>query len=279
MNLPGFHRKARKGKKAQSQEILQYEPGDSFLHRLDPRTKILALLLVSVAALFFSSLASMIAVFLFVILIAIGSGQERKLYHALLLVSPFLAVIVILDSFFPRVSSGPVYFSAQLWFLHSEVTFAGILFAIAMGLRFLSIAGFSFLFIMTTSHDDFIKSLKSMQAPATLSFSLGYALRSTTTLTQDVHAIMDAQRSRGLDFDNGGLVKSRTNLMALFTPVTVSLLKRSKNITDAMQSRGFSRTAQRTCCNPGRFRKGDGIMVVCLAVFILFLVIMDKVVI
>jgi energy-coupling factor transport system permease protein len=60
-----------------------------------------------------------------------------------------------------------------------------------------------------------------MRVPATLSFSLGYALRSTTTLAGDVNNIMDAQRSLGLDFESGGLVKNRTNLMALFTPVTV----------------------------------------------------------
>ena len=163
----------------------------------------------------------MISIFLCILVLSLISGLGKKLMHALILLSPVLAIIVILDSFFPKVSSGPVYFSADIWFLHSEVTFVGILFAITMGLRFLSIAGFSFLFIITTSHDDFIKSLKSLKIPATLSFSLGYALRSTTTLSEDVHNIMDAQRSRGLDFEHGGFVKNRTNLMALFTPVTV----------------------------------------------------------
>jgi energy-coupling factor transport system permease protein len=130
---------------------------------------------------------------------------------------------------------------------------------------------------MTTSHDDFIKSLKSMRVPATLSFSLGYALRSTTTLSEDVHNIMDAQRSRGLDFEHGGFIKNRTNLMALFTPVTVSLLKRSKHVTDAMQSRGFNRTTQKTGINPCQFSQLDVIMVLSLAGLILSLFMIDQI--
>jgi energy-coupling factor transport system permease protein len=279
VNLPGFHRKNGQGRKAKARALLHYEPGESFLHLLDPRTKILALFLVSLAALFFTTLSAMITVFLFVLVVALVSGLEKKLYRAFLLMSPFLAIIIIVDSFFPKVSSGPVLFSAGAGFLHAEVTLVGILFAITMGLRFLSIAGFSFLFIMTTSHDDFIKSLKGLRMPATLSFSLGYALRSTTTLSEDVKNIMDAQRSRGLDFERGSFVKNRTNLMALFTPVTVSLLKRSKHVTDAMQSRGFNRTAQKTCYNPCRFSRLDGIMVLVLGGLILSLVMIDRIII
>jgi energy-coupling factor transport system permease protein len=274
MRLPGSQRHEGGGRKAASQALLRYEPGESVLHRLDPRTKMLGLLLVSMAALFFTTLPAMAVLVFSILALALVSGLGRNLGRAFLLVSPFLAFIIVLDSLFSKVSSGPVWFSAGLGFLHAEVTFAGILFAFTMGLRFLAIAGFSFLFIMTTSHDDFIRSLRSMRIPATLSFSLGYALRSTTSLAGDVRNIMDAQRSRGMDFGEGGITRNRTNLMAVFTPVTVSLLKRSKHVTDAMQCRGFSRTAQKTCYRPCRFGVTDGVMGIALAglVAILFLV-------
>jgi len=276
--LPGLHPKTGRERKTESRALLRFEPGKSILHHLDPRTKLLALLVVSMTALFFTSLFAMTTLFVFILILALISGHAKKLSRAFLLISPFLAIIIILDSLFPKVSSGPVFFSADIWFLHAGVTLVGILFAVTMGLRFLSIAGFSFLFIMTTSHDDFIKSLKGMRVPATLSFSLGYALRSTTTLSGDVRNIMDAQRSRGLDFGDGGLVKNRTNLMAVFTPVTVSLLKRSKHITDAMQSRGFSRSAQKTCYNPCRFSRLDGIMICVLGGLVLSLFFIDRII-
>jgi energy-coupling factor transport system permease protein len=253
-------RKHRQKKRARYRELISYEPGESFLHRLDPRTKIAALLAVSAAALFFSSLTSMAIILAVVILLALASGLGGRLYRAFFLILPFMAVIIILDSFFAKVSDGPVFFSAQLWILHAVLTPGSILFAVSMGLRLLAIAFFSFLFIITTSHDDFIRSLQGMRVPPTLAFSLGYALRSTTALSEDVANIMDAQRSRGLDFDAAGIVRSRTNLMAVFTPVTVSLLKRSKHVTDAMQSRGFLRSGQKTCYSAGRFGRDDLVM-------------------
>jgi energy-coupling factor transport system permease protein len=276
MDLPGFRRTAGQGRRARSLAILRYEPGESFLHRLDPRTRMLALLLVSMAALFFSSLAAMVVLLGAILALALVSRLGGNLGRAYLLISPFLAIILILDSLFPKVSGGPVWFAVQAWFLHAEVTPDGILFALTMGLRLLAIAGFSFLFIMTTSHDDFIRSLRSIRIPATLSFSLGYALRSTTSLAGDVRNIMDAQRSRGMDFGEGGLTRNRTNLMAVFTPVTVSLLKRSQHVTDAMQSRGFSRTAQKTCYRPCRFGMADGMMAVSLAGLVLFLFLVEQ---
>jgi energy-coupling factor transport system permease protein len=88
---------------------------------------------------------------------------------------------------------------------------------------------------------------------------------------------MDAQRSRGLDFEHGGIVKNKTNLMALFTPVTVSLLKRSKHVTDAMQSRGFNRMTRKTCYNPCLFSRLDAYMALFLAGLILSLAMIDRI--
>jgi energy-coupling factor transporter transmembrane protein EcfT len=65
--------------------------------------------------------------------------------------------------------------------------------------------------------------------------------------------------------------------MALFTTVTVSLLKRSKHVTDAMQSRGFNRTTQKTCYNPCRFSKLDVMMILLLGGLILAVVMIDRI--
>jgi energy-coupling factor transport system permease protein len=141
-----------------------------------------------------------------------------------------------------------------------------------MGLRLLSLAGISFLFIMTTSHDDLVRSLRTLKVPPTLSFSLGYALRSTTTLTEDTRHIMDAQRSRGLELDRGNFIRNRDKLAALFIPVTVSLLKRSKNTADAMQARGFRQSLHHSSYNPPRFGRPDALMGLILAGLVVVLV-------
>ncbi|MEN6611279.1 MAG: energy-coupling factor transporter transmembrane component T [Methanoregulaceae archaeon] len=259
----------RKKKKIRRLQLLRYLPGDSLLHRLDPRTKLLMLLAMSVVALLFSSLPVLILAFLFETALAVTSGLGKRFFQALTLVSPLFLIVILLDSFFTKVSSGQVWFSAQVGFLHPEVTTGGILFAVAMGLRLLTLVGISFLFIMTTSPDDFVRSLKSIRVPPTLTFSLGYALHSTTALTEDTRQIMDAQRSRGLELDRGNLIRNRNKLTALFIPVTVSLLKRSKNTADAMQARGFRQGVPHSCYKSHRFGHPDILMGIVLVMLIL----------
>lgn len=229
------------------------------------------LLTISVVALLFSSLPALILAFLFELVLAFTSRLEKKFLRALTLISPLLIIIIVLDSFFSKASSGPVYFSAQIGFLHPEVTAAGILFAVAMGFRLLTLAGISFLFIMTTSPDDFVRSLKNMWVPPTLTFSLGYALRGTTALTEDTRQIIDAQRSRGLELDRGNFIKNRNKLTALFIPVTVSLLKRSKNTADAMQARGFRQSMPHSSYKMQKFGQPDVLMGIILAVLVIIL--------
>jgi ABC-type cobalt transport system, permease component CbiQ and related transporters len=253
-------------------QLLRYYPGDSFLHRLDPRTKLLALAVVSIASFLFSALLVMVLLFAFGLALAIISGIGKKFLAALSLVLPFFVMVVILDSLFTKTVGGVVYYSATIGFLHPQVTQAGIIVALAMGFRLLSLCGISLLFLMTTSQDDFIRSLRGIKIPSALNFSLGYALRSTTSLADDTAQIMDAQRSRGLELDTGNLVKNRNKLTALFVPVTVSMLKRSKNTSDAMLARGYRQSLPLSRYKPPVFGNRD-IVMGCLLVALLFLLI------
>lgn len=254
-----------RGRKSRARRVIRFHPGDSFLHRLDPRTKLGALIAITGIALFFHEPVPLLGAFLFVVALAWISGLRRDLSRALVLFAPLVAIVIVLNGFFPKVSSGEVYFSAEVWFMHAEVTLAGILFAVGMGLRLLTIAGFSFLFIMTTSYDEFTRSLRELRLPATLVFALGYAVRSTTVLSDDAHRIMDAQRSRGLELDNVPLTRCWKKLSALFIPVSVSLLNRSTQVSDAMQCRGFCPGVRPSVYRRNRFGHLDLLMGVALA--------------
>lgn len=247
---PGAFGTGLRGKRLRRLQLLRYQPGNSILHRLDPRTKLVMLVVMSIVALIFSSLPALAVAFLFEIVLAVSSGLVRKFFRALTLVLPLFILVIILDSLFTKSGSGQVWFSADIWILHPEVTTGGLLFAVAMGIRLLVLVGISVLFLMSTAPDDFVRSLKGIRIPPTLTFSLGYALHSTAALTDDTRQIMDAQRSRGLELDKGSIMKNRNKLAALFIPVTVSLLKRSKNTGDAMLARGFCQGVRHSCYNP-----------------------------
>jgi energy-coupling factor transport system permease protein len=269
--------KERETKKIRRLKLLRFYPGDSFLHRLDPRTKLLALVVISIVAFLLSALSVMILVFLFEVLLAVTSSLAKKFLAAVTLVSPLFILVIILDSFFSKTTSGPVWYSATIGFLHPMVTQGGVIFALAMGFRLLAICGISILFLMTTSHDDFIRSLRGMKVPPTISFSLGYALRSTTTLTEETGQIMDAQRSRGLELDRGTIVTNRDKLAALFIPVTVALLKRSKNTADAMLSRGFRPSMPGSGYKTKKFGRPDLLMGLILMALVIVLLAVNSI--
>lgn len=246
-----------------------YIPGDSLLHRLDPRTKLLTLVAISIAALATSSPIRTALLLAFVVGLAVASRLSRPFARSLLFLLPLLIFILTINSFFPREAWGPVYFSAQVGPFTPEVTPGGLLFAATMGLRVLVIGGISFLFVMATSYTDFVASLRASRLPPVIAFSLGYALKSMTALFQDLRNIMDAQRSRALEFDRGTLIENRRKFMALGIPMTVSVLNRARYVTEAMQSRGFASTPRPTCYRPPRPGKCDLLLLVVLVISIL----------
>jgi len=258
-----------RSRRRRTHRAVGYIPEDSFLHRLDPRTKLLTLIAISIAAFATTSPFRTALLFAFVVGLAVAAGLARPFSRSLLLLLPLLIFILVIDGLFPRETWGPVYFSAQVGPFTPEVTLGGLLFSAAMGIRILVIGGMSFLFVMTTSYTDFVAGLRTSRLPPVIAFSLGYALKSMTALTEDLRNIMDAQRSRALEFDRGALIKNRRKLMALGIPMTVSVLNRARYVTEAMQSRGFASTPKPTCYRPPRPGKCDVLLIIVLVVSIL----------
>ncbi|WOF15318.1 energy-coupling factor transporter transmembrane protein EcfT [Methanoplanus sp. FWC-SCC4] len=248
-----------------------YIQKDSPVHRLDPRTKLLILILLSVSVLIDANLLRTLLLFGVVLFAAYISGLFSKWAGALRYILPFMIFIVVIDAFFCSFHSGTEFFSADFWIFHPRVTEGSVNFAASMGVRLLAIGGFSFLFIMTTSYSDFVKSLQAMKIPRMLSFSLGFALKSITSLSGDLHAIMDAQRSRGLEFDRDSIIKNSDKMFSLFVPMTVSVMNRSSNVCDAMQCRGYGSCREPTVHNPPVYGKNDFIAVFFVLIYIIFI--------
>jgi energy-coupling factor transport system permease protein len=99
--------------------------------------------------------------------------------------------------------------------------------------------------------------------PYVVAFSLGLALRSITLMSADMKTIMDAQRSRCLEIDAGGLL-SRNKLMSLIVPVAICLINRSRNISSAMLCRGYGHTGRPTLYSKLRLGPADWAVFACL---------------
>lgn len=170
---------------------------------------------------------------------AMASGMIRPLFRGYLIILPFIVFVVVTDAFFAGPEAGTVLFSFQAGLLSLKLVTGRVFFAMAMGLRLLALSGVGILFITTTSYTAFVRALRSAGFPGSLAFSLGTAFRTMSVLAEDVSRIMDAQRSRGMEFDRDLFTKNRNKLTAVTVPMAVTVLRRSRSLTAAMESRGF----------------------------------------
>jgi energy-coupling factor transport system permease protein len=253
--------KKRRGGKAR--EKLRYVHGTSFLHRLDPRTKIILLLAFSSAALLTIDTAVNGAIFVALLALAYLSGSFRHWFKLLWRAAPLIVIIVIFDSLFSHVGWGPTLFEANQWILRIWLTPGSIVYAITVGIRFLTIIGVSCLFIMTTQFEDFVAGLRRLHVPYVIALSLGLAFRSITLLSADLKAIVDAQRSRCMELDARSILHGIERLLPLAVPATVCLIYRSRNVSSAMLCRGYGHAGRPTLYSRLRLRIGDGLVIVC----------------
>ncbi len=243
---------------------LAYVPGDSFVHLLDPRTRMATVLATALVCLAFETPLPLAGILLLVAAYGWIARLLAPALRALVPLLPLLATIVVIDAFFPRETSGTVFFSADLGLLHPVLSTGGIVFAASMGLRLVAIALAGALFVMTTPYTDLVRSLKSMGLPNSLTFALGYALRSTTWLAADLGRIVEAQSARGLMLDRRSVLRHPSRLLALVIPMTVTILARSRHVTDAMQVRGYGASRRPTCYRRPRAGYRDAIVAAAL---------------
>ncbi|WFN34535.1 energy-coupling factor transporter transmembrane protein EcfT [Methanogenium sp. S4BF] len=249
-------------------------PGDSPVHSLDPRTKLLMLVVFSILSFLTTNPFVMCLILACVVALAYVSGLFEKWLYSLRLILPLILFVFVIDLFFSHQSAGAEFFSAQIGFIHAYATEGSLYFSISMVTRLLIIAGFSFLFIMTTQYSDFVKGLQGMKVPHIISFSLGYALSSTTTLSRDANNVIEAQKSRGLEFDQGSSITKIDKLLSLFIPMTVIMLNRSGQVSDAMQCRGYGTAQKPTIYQAPVIGADDGVAVIILVLFVILVILL-----
>lgn len=259
--MPEVPGKRRPGGKAR--EKLRYVNGRSFVHRLDPRTKIILLVAFTSTALLTVDTAINLAILAVLMVLAYFTGSFRHWCRLLLRAAPLLAIIVVFDSLFSHVSWGPTLFEANRWILHIQVTPGSIVYAITIGVRFLTLIGMSSLFIMTTRFEDFVAGLRKLYVPYVIALSLGLAFRSITLLSADLKAISDAQRSRGMELDARIVLRDLERLFPLAVPAVVCLIYRSRNVSSAMLCRGYGHASRPTLYSRLRMGVGDWVVLAC----------------
>lgn len=239
----------------------QYFPGNSPIHRLDPRAKLVALILYIVALFlckWFISYALIFAVL--VLVVALSTVKPKALLRGMKPILILLIFTAVLNMFYT-----PGRELVSFWVF--TITYEGILHAFFMVLRIMLLISCTFLLTYTTSPlaltdglEGLLSPLKKIKIPVhELAMMMSIALRFIPTLIEETDKIMSAQRARGADFDTGNLVQKAKALIPLLVPLFISAFRRADELATAMECRCYHGGVGRTRMNKLHFRPADGL--------------------
>ena len=238
----------------------QYFPGNSVIHRLDPRTKLILLIVYIVALFVAGSWISYAAMLAFLcISIKISQIPLKSIVKGM---KPLVMILVftgILNLFFTQ--EGEVL--VDLWGI--SITAGGLTRAIFMVARILMLITGTFLLTYTTSPISLTDGLESLMNPLKkirvpvheLSMMMCIALRFIPTLIEETDKIMSAQKARGADFENGNLMERARALVPILVPLFIGAFRRADELATAMECRCYQGGEGRTKMKLLRYRRND----------------------
>lgn len=246
----------------------QYVPGNSFLHRLDPRTKIglvtgfIVLMFVVETWWGYGVGAGMVALGL-----VAGRLSPRWVLRGLRPIVVLIAISAVLNAFWTEGRTlwqwGPLRLTAE------GVERAGM-----MGLRLVLLVAGASLLTLTTSPIDLTDAIERLLTPLRrvgvpaheLAMMMSIALRFVPTLAEEAERIMKAQMARGAAFDRGSLWARARALVPLLVPLFVSAFRRADDLALAMEARCYRGGEGRTRLRQLRMRRRDWATLVAFAV-------------
>ena len=240
----------------------QYFPGDSLIHRLDPRTKLLATIALIAIVFVSQGFSGFLLVAAFVVACAASTGIHLKFLVRGL--KPILFIILftfILNLFFQ--TGGRVLVS--VWFI--RITTAGVRMAGFMAARLILLVVSSQLLTLTTSPISLTDGLETLFRPLQvvgfpaheIAMMMSIALRFIPTLMDEADKIMKAQKARGADFETGGLVARARAMVPLLVPLFVGAFRRAEELALAMDARCYRGGKGRTRMKQLKFRGIDAL--------------------
>lgn len=238
----------------------QYFPGTSVIHRLDPRTKLLGVILYIVALFLAKSWISYGVVLCFLIFaISVSKIPPKSIVSGM---KPLVIILVftgVLNLFY---SDGGVVL-VKLWKL--TITTEGLKRAIFMTSRILMLISGTFLLTYTTSPISLTDGLESLLGPLKklhvpvheLSMMMCIALRFIPTLIEETDKIMSAQKARGADFETGNIFRRAKALVPILVPLFISAFRRADELATAMECRCYHGGEGRTALRVLRYKAAD----------------------
>lgn len=243
--------------------LIAYSPGNTLLHRLDVRTKMLGFLEIIILAFLFQNPLYQLMIVTFTGFLALRIDIPlRKIVGMIVPLLPIVISIVLITGFtftpqrFERVSSQAILFYV---FPGNRLgaTVGGFLMGITFLLRLWSMLIVSSVLTLTTSLDDFTLFFQRMKVPAEISMMLTTALRFIPTLDKKRRLILEAQMARGMKFNEKGIAGSIRSYLPIMIPLFINSILMANSLSMAMLNRGYGLTRAWTPIGENTFSPRD----------------------
>ena len=237
----------------------QYFPGDTVVHRLDPHTKLLMVILYIVALFLCKGFVSYgVALAFLITAVVLSKIRPKALFKGL---KPLLIIIIftaVLNLFY---TDGTVL--VKFWIF--KITREGIYNAFFLVLRIMLLVMGTFLLTYTTSPIALTDGLESLLSPLKklhfpvheLAMMMSIALRFIPTLIEETDKIISAQKARGADFETGNIFRRAKALIPILVPLFVSAFRRADELATAMECRCYHGGKGRTKLKQLHYRRRD----------------------
>lgn len=260
--------------------IGQFFPGNSLIHRLDPRFKIIATILFIVMLFSGDSLLCLGVGAFFTVMIVLMTKIPLKMYaKSIKPLLPFLVITAAINLFL--VSSGNI-----LWkWKFLKITDEGVNLSIFMIVRIvLLIVGSSVLtyttspITLTDAIERLLSPLKKLKVPIhELAMMMSIALRFIPTLIEETDKIISAQKARGAEIDSGSFMTRAKNLISILVPLFISAFRRADELATAMECRCYNGGKGRTRLRRLQSAPRDYIAIFVTVLFLTIVIIIGKI--
>ncbi|MDG6994785.1 MAG: energy-coupling factor transporter transmembrane protein EcfT [Nitrososphaerota archaeon] len=210
--------------------------GKSFIHRMDARVRLLFALSLFSVSLVSRSIIELSSMILLIACLAALAGILRRFGKSMIFTAVIAVVAFVVNLIFP-----PRDFSL----------------AVVFGLRLFAVIASTSIFFLTSTPDELEQVMKWLRLPPDFVMVFVIAVRFVPVLLLDAIQIMDAQRSRGLEFDKGNLIQRFRNAIPVLVPLIAVALNRSIDLAEAMDSRAYGARKKPTSLYTLTLRSSD----------------------
>ena len=255
----------------------QYIPGDSLIHKMDARVKLVLLMVYIVLIFCTSNFYALSVPVLLAILFMLLSKVSIKQYLKSMKMMIFVIIITSIFNLF--YGKGEVYFSLG----PLSVTEGGINNSIIIVARIICLLIVSASLTFTTSPTDLTDAIERLMKPLKvfhikvheIAMMMSIALRFVPTLLEETDKIMMAQKSRGANLDDGGFIQRAKALIPVFIPLFVSAFRRAFDLAIAMECRCYNGGKGRTRMKSLHMQKRDYVGVLFFVFIVAGVVLLD----